>query len=237
MHISVPKPCHENWHEMTQVEKGRFCSSCQKKAHDFTMASDREIIAILRKSDEACGRFLPSQLEREIVEQKEKSTAWSIAATGVLGLLSMASAQAQEKEKPDAVLLVGAPLQQVEREQPILVKGEVAIVGKPNPQNKKSIISGTVSDANGPLPGAIVAKDDKMSVQTDADGKYSIEAKTGDTLTFSFVGMKEKSIQIGTSQTCDAVLEDGYVTIGVIVTTTRPNLIKRTYYHVRNWFR
>lgn len=229
MHISVPKPCHENWHEMTQVEKGRFCSSCQKKVHDFTMASDREIIAILRKSDEACGRFLPSQLEREIVEQKEKSTAWSIAATGVLGLLSMASAQAQEKEKPEVLL--------VENHQ--TTNSVRVIIGKP--LNRPRIITGTVSDANGPLPGAIVAKDDKTNVQADVDGKYSIEAKTGDTLTFSFVGMQDKSITVEKSETYNVILqEDSRVTLGVVVTSVtvkRANIFKRTYYRVRNWFR
>jgi hypothetical protein len=43
LQLQVPVPCHEDWDKMTDAEKGRFCSSCQKTVIDFSKMSDREI--------------------------------------------------------------------------------------------------------------------------------------------------------------------------------------------------
>ena len=51
-------------------------------------------------------------------------------------------------------------------------------------------VTGTVSDADGPLPGAtVVVQGTSNGVTTDFDGNYSIEANEGDVLEFSFIGM------------------------------------------------
>ena len=31
INISIPEPCHENWQNMSVIEKERFCDLCQKK--------------------------------------------------------------------------------------------------------------------------------------------------------------------------------------------------------------
>ena len=47
-------------------------------------------------------------------------------------------------------------------------------------------ISGTVSDESGPLPGVnVIIKGTNTGTQTDFDGRYSIQASTGDVLVFS----------------------------------------------------
>ena len=65
------------------------------------------------------------------------------------------------------------------------------------PQQKQ--IAGTVTDKNGPIPGAnVVVTGTTVGVITDVNGKYSInitqEAKS---LTFSFIGMQSQEISIG----------------------------------------
>lgn len=73
---------------------------------------------------------------------------------------------------------------------------------------QERIISGTVSDGLGPIPGVnIVAKGSKAGVQTDFDGRYSVKAKKGDILVFSYVGMNNKEVVVGTSSTLNVQLD------------------------------
>lgn len=72
-YVTIPKPCHENWEQMTKEDKGRFCGSCQKTVVDFTNMSDRELAAFLKKpAGSLCGRFHPDQLNREISVPKKR---------------------------------------------------------------------------------------------------------------------------------------------------------------------
>lgn len=68
IHLSVPKPCHENWDSMNPVEKGRFCSSCNKEVMDFTGMTDSQLGAFFRKkpTGSVCGRFMNDQLNHDI---------------------------------------------------------------------------------------------------------------------------------------------------------------------------
>ncbi|CAL2075128.1 TonB-dependent starch-binding outer membrane protein SusC [Tenacibaculum sp. 190524A05c] len=87
-------------------------------------------------------------------------------------------------------------------------------------------ISGTVSDESGPLPGVSVLKKGTTSgTETDFDGNYSIKAKTGDVLVFSFVGMKTAERVVGSSNNISLTLETDNLLEEVIVvgygTTTK----------------
>jgi TonB-linked SusC/RagA family outer membrane protein len=75
---------------------------------------------------------------------------------------------------------------------------------------QEKIVSGVISDASGPVPGAnVVVKGTKNGVQTDFDGKYAIKAKTGDVLVVSFVGMQDVSIKVGDSNSVNIKLQSG----------------------------
>ncbi|KAF9660067.1 SusC/RagA family TonB-linked outer membrane protein [Tenacibaculum mesophilum] len=87
-------------------------------------------------------------------------------------------------------------------------------------------ISGTVSDESGPLPGVtILKKGTAQGTETDFDGNYSIQAKTGDVLVFSFVGMKTTEKTVGASNQISVVLETDNLLEEVVVvgygTTTK----------------
>src|SRR5688572_1317451 len=70
-------------------------------------------------------------------------------------------------------------------------------------------IAGTVSNKadNSPLAGVTVSSKAK-AVQTDAAGKFSIEAASGDELTFTYVGFKPETIKVGNSNTITIQLEN-----------------------------
>lgn len=83
-------------------------------------------------------------------------------------------------------------------------------------------IKGTVtSKADGlPLPGVNVAvQGTSIGVQTNWDGSFSLTAKVGDILNFSFVGMKTKSVTIGTDTTISIALEEDVESLGEVVVT------------------
>jgi TonB-linked SusC/RagA family outer membrane protein len=69
-------------------------------------------------------------------------------------------------------------------------------------------VTGKVSDKTGVIPGVnVLVKGTKGSTATDFDGSYSVKAKTGDVLVFSYVGMNNKQVTVGTSNTVNVVLE------------------------------
>ncbi len=64
MEISIKKPCHENWSEMTPNEQGAFCGKCVKTVVDFSTRSLEEIRDFFagRREEKICGRFEERQL-------------------------------------------------------------------------------------------------------------------------------------------------------------------------------
>ncbi len=62
-------------------------------------------------------------------------------------------------------------------------------------------ITGTViDDTNLPLAGvSIIVKETQKGTQTDFNGKYSIPAKKGDHLTFTYIGYNSQTIKVGSS--------------------------------------
>ncbi|SHG36851.1 TonB-linked outer membrane protein, SusC/RagA family [Flavobacterium segetis] len=72
---------------------------------------------------------------------------------------------------------------------------------------QEKTVSGVVSDAGGPVPGAnVVVKGTKNGVQTDFDGKYSIKAKAGDVLVVSYIGTTNVNVTVGASSVINVKL-------------------------------
>ncbi len=79
-------------------------------------------------------------------------------------------------------------------------------------------ITGTVSDADGPLPGAtVVVQGTSNGVTSDFDGNYSIEANEGDVLEFSFIGMTTGTATVGSDSVINMTLAGGDNTLEEVV--------------------
>jgi hypothetical protein len=92
-------------------------------------------------------------------------------------------------------------------------------------------ISGTVADnSNEPLPGASVSvKGTTNGTSTDFDGKFSINAVSGDVLVISYIGYKTKELTIADSKNLEVILSeddnnlDEIVVIGYGTKSKTPN--------------
>ncbi|WP_452231709.1 SusC/RagA family TonB-linked outer membrane protein [Lacinutrix sp. MEBiC02595] len=80
-------------------------------------------------------------------------------------------------------------------------------------------VKGTVTSAEDgfPIPGvSVIIKGTSTGAATDFDGNYSIKAKTGDILEFSYIGLKSKTIKV-TSSTLDVSMEESAESLEEVV--------------------
>ncbi|APZ45068.1 hypothetical protein BW723_01605 [Polaribacter reichenbachii] len=85
---------------------------------------------------------------------------------------------------------------------------------------QEKTVSGTVSEETGPLPSVSVSiKGTGKGTETDFDGKFTIIAKPGDILSFSYVGYKTIEKTIGSSSIINVtMIEDSSVLEEIVVT-------------------
>jgi len=84
------------------------------------------------------------------------------------------------------------------------------------------IISGTVTESNLPLSGASVSvKGTQRSTQTDNNGKYSIKARHGEILVFSFIGIKNQSVKVGNSNVINVQMQSSNQVMSEVVVTAQ----------------
>lgn len=83
---------------------------------------------------------------------------------------------------------------------------------------QEKTVSGVISDAGGPIPGAnVVVKGTNRSAQSDFDGKYALKASAGEVLVFSFIGMKDTERKVGVSNTISVVLNEDTTVLQEVV--------------------
>ena len=85
---------------------------------------------------------------------------------------------------------------------------------------QEKTISGTVSDKSGVLPGvSIVIEGSNRGVETNFDGKYSIEANSGDVFVFRYLGYETAKITVANSNIINITLVEGGEVLDEIVIT------------------
>ena len=176
---------------MTPVDKGRFCDSCQKKVFDFTTASDREILKKFPTDGNLCGRFLNAQLNRELVDAKEKSKLWGAVAASAMAILNCVP------QKTTA---------QTRKWQPVTEQH----AQKTKPSGPLRQIKGQVSNELGPLQNAAVTiKNTTTSATTDDLGRFSLSVHSNDILVVNAIGYGELEVRVLPTQNhYDITLEE-----------------------------
>ncbi|MDO7173107.1 SusC/RagA family TonB-linked outer membrane protein [Mariniflexile sp. AS56] len=84
---------------------------------------------------------------------------------------------------------------------------------------QKITVTGTVSDANGPLPGVnIIVKGTTVGAQTDFDGNYSITVDNNQAvLVFSYIGYSTKEVVVGNNKSIIVVLDQDTAKLDEVV--------------------
>lgn len=130
LNISIPKPCDEDWAEMTPKEKGRFCASCEKVVVDFTHMIDDELVKYFANYNGAipCGRFREDQLGKNIIQMRQEKSFLSnpfvqkLAASFLLlqSLFYGVTSSAQSKASTEQVTT-----DQEKQPEKVVIKGRV----------------------------------------------------------------------------------------------------------------
>ncbi|WP_169336019.1 carboxypeptidase-like regulatory domain-containing protein [Flavobacterium rivuli] len=167
---------------MTVADRGRFCASCQKSVIDFTQSSDTHIAEVFKKEGDVCGRFLKSQLERDLVIPKEKNRLWMAASAAIVAFLGLGYSKV---------------FAQTEIAETVQVEKDI-VTSNTAPTGTVRVITGTVTDETGLIiPGVnVVSLNSGTSVLTDSEGIFSIEVGNADILEFSFVSMKKINVEL-----------------------------------------
>jgi hypothetical protein len=153
MKITIPKPCHENWETITPEEIGRFCSVCSTTVRDFTLASDQEIIEVLsHSSEDICGNFYESQLNRHLHYSYINSVFMKFAVGFILTAGGLVSVNAQQKKPHDTL--------QTEEIKDVVLSGVYAH------KNEKKILGSTTV-----IPGNLLLNNQQNDVQKQLIGK------------------------------------------------------------------
>lgn len=160
--ISVPDPCSQDWNEMTPVEKGKFCTRCQKNVVDFSALTDREVYGCFSAvTTILCGRFHRSQLHTGLRPQKRTARAWNFFYRHAAALLALFSMKG------------GAVFAQVK--EPVTVR---PAAGKPffDSVDRLVRISGTVKGEDGvAIKNAAISFNNKPVAKSGTDGSFFFE--------------------------------------------------------------
>ncbi len=85
----------------------------------------------------------------------------------------------------------------------------------------QNTISGTIRDANGPLPGAnVIEAGTNNGVSTDFDGNFEISVSDGASLEISYTGYFTQTIEVGNQSSFDILMEEDTEQLDEVVVTS-----------------
>jgi hypothetical protein len=165
--LHIPEPCHESWENMSPVEKGRFCGSCQKQVVDFSVMSDGEIAQFFKQplKNSVCGHFANDQLNRDInVPKKRLPWIKYFFQVAIPALLISTKVKGQRTMGEPIATPTCTP-------NDLRLRGDVAVVPTPT-----EFIIRVIDEMGQPVPfAAIKMKSTGKQIRTDAEGVSKIK--------------------------------------------------------------
>jgi len=212
--IDIPKPCSEDWNQMTPLEKGRHCAVCEKTILDFSSYTKGELIQYIKQEGKICGRVPANYIQTNLIEESEKKGIGLhgiIAAT--INLLVLTSTTAVQGQNA------------VPTEQGIKDDATKDSLQERKKDNKlERLIAGRVTDVdNIPLPGtAIYVRALDLTTRTDVNGNFQLELPADYQkvvkIEFQFIGMEMTEIKVKDSTKFQqVVLKESKDVLGDIV--------------------
>lgn len=232
--IQIPKPCNENWNEMTPTQKGMFCSNCKKEVINYEHYSNFQLAKTISTSDGICGRFTIEQLDFELETNKNNYFQRIGLAFGFTSLLLSTPIFSQtQKPKIEVNDKKETELTKVDTLNGTIEFSGIIYEKTRNAQQKFDSI---------PLPGVmIVQKGTKNGVQTNINGEYKIRIPVNDfennvILVCSYIGMPNKEIKlIPTIRNVDIEMPKSIrIIVGEVIVVKKKNNIFR---RIRNLFK
>jgi hypothetical protein len=229
--ISIPEACHQRWQQMTPVDNGRHCSNCNKIVVDFTKMTHAEIISYLGANTNACGKFVPYQLNainNHLEEKNKRRFSWKGLALAATLASLFATIKAEAKDK---ILMEQAPADI--KHKAILSAADsipyITINGKIIANDDKLPIVGASVFIKGKSTGTVTNQlgEFRLKVPSDAVG-----------LKISFIGYKscEANVSNFVNGTNTVVLQMEPAIMGDITIVKRPTLVKRCWNKVKRIF-
>jgi len=104
MKINIPKPCAENYDNMSPTDLGKMCEVCNTEVVDFTNWKTKDIVTYIQESNKkVCGRLKPLQVSEK---RKTKLTPW-LKAAGIISLLSFSKPLFSQANKQKEIIVNG----------------------------------------------------------------------------------------------------------------------------------
>jgi hypothetical protein len=168
--LKIENPCNENWSGMTEVQQGRFCSSCSKNVVDFSILSDKEIIKVIESlTGQLCGRLKKTQLNRVLINNTTPISYQVVYRLLTSLILIPVPALVLAYNKPNVEIL--SPMLADKMNDSLTSNDQDPKI------NQKLVFSGKVlgNDDHLPVLGAtITIKGTGIKTTTDEDGNFSI---------------------------------------------------------------
>ena len=231
--VSIPKPCRQDWQQMTPVEQGHHCHLCGKVVTDFSRMTNGEIVNYLAQHSNTCGRFMHHQLD-DINRGlnclgSNTDTGWRkwVMTFVLFGSTMFYGASGQSKTA------LPTKIEQVPVNKPNMgdiMIGKVAVNNSP----KFIVISGRVVDEiNEPFPGATVSFiSTNRSVLTDVNGNFKLTVPdTTKQIRVDYLGYTEGTIILsGAVDTVYQLKMERRIVEFRCPGGIRPPFFKRVYY-------